>query len=86
MQPLGLNLALQPGLLPLQLFSAHVCPESAVEEQMGNLARALNPLAATLPKNSLLSPVIATDPKTLFLKSFPCHTSEAPRGGLLSSP
>jgi hypothetical protein len=44
----------------------------------------LSPYAATLPKNSLLSLVIATLPKTHSCKSFACHRSETPRG-LLST-
>ncbi len=32
-------------------------------------------------ENSLVSPVIATDPKTPLSKSFTCHTSETPPGG-----
>src|SRR6266700_3202400 len=39
----------------------------------------LSLLFATDPRNRLLSPIIATLPKTCSCKSFLCHTSEPPR-------
>ncbi len=45
-----------------------------------DLTRALNPLAATLAENHLVSPIIATLPKSHSCKSFACHRSETPRG------
>ncbi len=43
-----------------------------------DLTRALNPLAATLAENHLVSPAIATDPKTHLSNPCICHTSETP--------
>jgi hypothetical protein len=40
----------------------------------------LTPLFATLPKNSPVSPIIATDPKTPLSNPCVCHTCEIPRG------
>ena len=45
-----------------------------------DLIRALNPFAATLAENHLVSPIIATLPKSHSCKSFACHRSETPRG------
>ena len=41
----------------------------------------LTPLFATDPRNPLLSPIIATLPKTRPHKSFVCHTSKTPHPG-----
>ena len=40
----------------------------------------LSPYPATLPENHLLSPIIATDPKSPSNNPFVCHTSDTPRG------
>jgi hypothetical protein len=45
-----------------------------------DLTRALNPLTATHAENRLISPAIATDPKSHSRNSFLCHTSKTPRG------
>jgi hypothetical protein len=42
-------------------------------------------LLATVPKNSALSPIIATHPKSPSRKSFACHRSNTPQGRVLLS-
>ncbi len=42
----------------------------------------LSPFFATDPKNAPITPFVATLPKSLDFKSFRCHTSETPPGGL----
>src|SRR5216683_939112 len=44
-------------------------------------SKTLTPSFATHPKNSPLTLFLATLPKSLVYKSFPCHTSNTPPGG-----
>jgi len=44
--------------------------------------QSLSPFLATDPNNPPITPFLATLPKSLDFKSFPCHTCETPRGGL----
>ncbi len=85
MQPSSLNLALQLGLLPLQRMYGAYPDRVGVLKLPRHLTHALNPLAATLAENHLVSPAIATDPKTPLSKSFSCHTSETPLGAQILS-
>ena len=55
-------------------------PVPSDHRESRDLTRALNPLAATLAENHLVSPIIATLPKSHSCKSFACHRSETPRG------
>lgn len=43
----------------------------------------VTPLFAALPKNAVLSPLLAAHPKTLDFKSFACHTYKKTIGGYL---
>jgi len=45
----------------------------------------LSPLPAKGPRKSPVSPIIATNPKLLDLKSFVCHTYEERKGSLRGS-
>src|SRR6266567_1334930 len=62
-----------PPLLEAHL-RAHESPVSPYES--------LSPFFATDPKNAPITPFVATLPKSLDFKSFRCHTSETPPGGL----
>ena len=54
-------------------------PVPSDHRESRDLTRALNPLAATLAENHLVSPIIATLPKSHSCKSFACDRSETPR-------
>jgi len=59
------------------LHQSLACPE---RRRRDTCHQSLTLLFATDPGNRLLSPFIATLPKTCSCKSFVCHTSETPRG------
>jgi hypothetical protein len=50
------------------------------QQKPRDLTRALNPLTATLAEYRLISPAIATDPRSHSRNSFLCHTSKTPPG------
>ena len=59
-------------------------PVPSDHRESRDLTQALNPLAATLAENHLVSPIIATLPKKGVSNACVCHTSETPLGLLLS--
>jgi len=58
-------------------------PVPSDHRESRDLTQALNPLAATLAENHLVSPIIATLPKKGVSNACVCDTSETPRGLLL---
>ena len=58
----------------MRVLPALGAAEGSERSESKDLSRALTPLFATDPRNRLLSPIIATLPKTTSRKSFVCHT------------